>query len=66
VSSTGIACGFTLDVLLCKKPDFEGFEGSEWSGVMLGWIVLLLVFVGRYADIFHPPFCTFRFCNSVA
>jgi hypothetical protein len=25
----------------------------------------LMVFAGRYADIFHPPFCTFRFCNSV-
>jgi hypothetical protein len=42
VSSSGIPCGFTWDVLLDKKPDFEGFEGSEGSEVMLGWIVLLM------------------------
>jgi hypothetical protein len=42
VSSSGIPCGFTLDVVLYKNPDFEGFEGSERSEVMLGWIVLLM------------------------
>jgi hypothetical protein len=42
VSSSGIACGFTLDVLLYKNPDFEGIEGSKGSKVMLGWIVLLM------------------------
>jgi hypothetical protein len=42
VSSSGIPCGFTLDVLLYKNPDFEGFEVSEGSEVMLGWIVLLM------------------------
>jgi hypothetical protein len=42
VSSSGIPCGFTLDVLLYKNPYFEGFEGSEGSEVMLGWIVLLM------------------------
>jgi hypothetical protein len=25
-----------------KKLDFEGFEGSEGSEVMLGWIVMLM------------------------
>jgi hypothetical protein len=39
VSSSGIPCGFTLDVFYIKKPDFEGSKGSE---VMLGWIVLLM------------------------
>jgi hypothetical protein len=34
-----MSCGFTLDVFLYKKPDFEGFEGSQ---VMLGWIVMLM------------------------
>jgi hypothetical protein len=42
VSSSGIPCGFTLDVLLYKNPDFEGFEGSEESEVMLEWLVLLM------------------------
>jgi hypothetical protein len=42
VSSTGVACGFTLDVLLYKNSDFEGFEASEGSEVMLGWVVLLI------------------------
>jgi hypothetical protein len=28
-----------LEVVCLKKPDFEGFEGSE---VMLGWIVMLM------------------------
>jgi hypothetical protein len=42
VSSSGIACGFTLDVFFIKKQDFEGFEGSEGSEAMLGWIVLLM------------------------
>jgi hypothetical protein len=31
-----------LDVLLYKNPDFEGFEGSGGSELMLGWIVLLM------------------------
>jgi hypothetical protein len=31
-----------LDVLLYKNRYFEGFEGSEGSGVMVGWIVLLM------------------------
>jgi hypothetical protein len=31
-----------LDAFYIKNPDFENFEGSEWSEVMLGWIVLLL------------------------
>jgi hypothetical protein len=31
-----------LDVLLYKNPDFEGFEASERSEEMLGWIVLLM------------------------
>jgi hypothetical protein len=42
VSSSGIHCGFTLDVFNIKKPDFEGSEGSEGSEVMLGWIVMLM------------------------
>jgi hypothetical protein len=42
VSSSGILCGFTLDVYYIKNPDFEGFDGSGGSGVMLGWIVLLM------------------------
>jgi hypothetical protein len=42
VSSSGIPCGFTLDVVLYQNPDFEGFEGSEGSEVMLGWVVLLI------------------------
>jgi hypothetical protein len=42
VSLSGIPCGFALDVLLLKKRDFEGFEGSEGSEVMLGWIMLLM------------------------
>jgi hypothetical protein len=29
-------------MFLYKKPDFECSEGSEWSEVMLGWIVLLM------------------------
>jgi hypothetical protein len=29
-------------MFLYKKPDFESFEGSEGSGVMLGWIVMLM------------------------
>jgi hypothetical protein len=37
-----------LDVLLYKNPDFEGFEGSEGSEMMLGWIVLLM----KMNDIF--------------
>jgi hypothetical protein len=42
VSSSGVPCGFTSDVLSYENPDFEGFEGSEGSEVTLGWIVLLM------------------------
>jgi hypothetical protein len=42
VSSSGISCGFTLDVLFYKNRYFDGFEGSEGSEVMVGWIVLLM------------------------
>jgi hypothetical protein len=31
-----------IGCLIIQKPEFEGFEGSEGSGVMLGWIVLLI------------------------
>jgi hypothetical protein len=29
-------------MFLYKKPNFEGFEGSEGSEVMLGWTMLLM------------------------
>jgi hypothetical protein len=41
VSSSGIPCGFTLDVFI-KKTDSEVVERSEGSEVMLGWIVMLM------------------------
>jgi hypothetical protein len=31
-----------IGCFIVLKTDFEGFEGSEWSEVMLGWIVLLM------------------------
>jgi hypothetical protein len=37
-----------LDVVLYKNPDFEGFDGREGSGVMLGWIVLLMSTTGMH------------------
>jgi hypothetical protein len=33
---------FYIGCFIIQKPRFEGFEGSEGSGVMLGWVVLLM------------------------